>query len=215
MVVWIGSCTPAPAWKRLPSKGYEEVLKFRSHLSAVVLALATVFIVGAASGQNQIFDPRSLAPFVPTPERVVERMLEIAEVSKDDVVYDIGSGDGRILITAAQDFKSKAVGIELNEILVKDTQRRVKELGLEDKIEVVQADAIEADLSGATVVTVYLLTASNEQLRPKLERELAPGARVVSHDFQFSGWQHEAMEEVEGQSRRHRVYLYRMPDKSE
>ena len=185
--------------------------RFRS--AAVCLALASVFLVGTAAAQNQIFDPRSLAPYVPTPERVVQRMLEIAEVSKDDIVYDIGSGDGRILITAAEDFKAKAVGIELNEVLVKDTQQRVKELGLDDKIQVVQADAIEADLSKATVVTVYLLTASNEQLRPKLERELAPGARVVSHDFQFSGWQHEAMEDVEGQSRRHRVYLYRMPAK--
>ena len=181
-------------------------------LSSLSLVLAGVTLVATAAGQNQIFDPRSLAPYVPTPERVVQRMLEIAEVSKDDVVYDIGSGDGRILITAAQEFRAKAVGIELNEILVQDTRKRVKKLDLEDKVKVVQADAIEADLSKATVVTVYLLTASNEQLRPKLEQELAPGARVVSHDFQFSGWQHEAMVEVEGQSRRHRVYLYRMSE---
>ncbi len=215
MVVWVGGCTPTPGWERLPNKGYVEVKQVRSHLNTVGLAMAAILSVGVAGGQNQIFDPRSLAPYVPTPERVVQRMLEIAEVSKDDIVYDIGSGDGRILITAAQEFKAKAVGIELNEVLVKDTRDRVKELGLEDKIEVVQADATEADLSGATVVTVYLLTASNEQLRPKLERELAPGARVVSHDFQFSGWRHEAMEDVEGQSRHHRVYLYRMPEKPE
>ena len=170
-------------------------------LSSLCFVLAAVTLVSSAAGQKQIFDPRSLAPFVPTPERVVQRMLEIAEVSKDDVVYDIGSGDGRILITAAHDFKAKGVGIELNKVLVEDTRKRVKDMGLEDKIEVVQADAIEADLSKATVVTVYLLTASNEQLRPKLERELTPGARVVSHDFQFSGWQYEAVEEVEGRSK--------------
>lgn len=181
-----------------------------SPFRAAALTALMVAAPAAYPQQNQIFDSRVLAPFVPTPERVVERMLEIAETSKDDIVYDLGSGDGRILFTAAEKFKAKAVGIEINRTLVETARAEAKMLGLEDRVEVRQANLLEADLSGATVVTVYLLSSSNEQLRPKLERELAEGSRVVSHDFQFRGWTPVDMVEVEDASRGHRIYLYRI-----
>lgn len=173
-------------------------------------ALLLAVSAGSMAAQNQILDPRTLAPYVPTPERVVEQMLEAAEVTKDDVVYDLGSGDGRILIAAAEQFKAKAVGIEINPTLVSETRQRVEELGLAELVSVQQAHLLEADLSPATVVTVYLLSSSNEQLKPKFEKELAPGARVVSHDFQFRGWTPSKTIEVDGDSRPHRIYVYEM-----
>ena len=166
--------------------------------------------VSAQAQQNQIFDARSLAPFVPTPERVVQRMLELAKVEKKDIVYDLGSGDGRILFAAAGSFHARAVGIEINSTLVEQTRTRVAELKMDDRIEVRQENMLEADLSEASVVTVYLLSSSNEVLRPKLERELRPGARVVSLDFQFRDWQPVSTTDVEGETRRHRIFVYRM-----
>jgi SAM-dependent methyltransferase len=176
------------------------------------LAPALLFAVSAGSlgAQNQILDPRTLAPYVPTPERVVEQMLEAAGVTKNDIVYDLGSGDGRILIAAAQQFQAKAVGIEINPTLVAETRQRIEELGLSDRITVEQAHLMDADLSAATVVTVYLLSSSNEQLKPKFEKELKAGARVVSHDFQFRGWKPSKTIEAEGDSRPHRIYVYEM-----
>jgi ribosomal protein L11 methylase PrmA len=137
-------------------------------------------------------------------------MLEAANVTKDDIVYDLGSGDGRILIAAAQQFKAKAVGIEINPTLVAETRERVEKLGLSALIKVEQAHLMEADLSPATVVTVYLLSSSNEQLKPKFEKELKAGARVVSHDFQFRGWKPSKTIEADGDSRPHRIYVYEM-----
>lgn len=165
---------------------------------------------GSVAAQNQIFDPRTLAPYVPTPERVVEQMLAAAGVTKDDAVYDLGSGDGRILIAAAEQFGAKAVGIEINPTLVAETRRRVEELGLSALVTVQQAHLLEADLSPATVVTVYLLSSSNEQLKPKFEKELRAGARVVSHDFQFRGWTPAKTIEVDGDARPHWIYVYEM-----
>ena len=173
-------------------------------------ALLLAVSAGSLGAQNQILDPRTLAPYVPTPENVVEQMLEAAKVTKDDVVYDLGSGDGRILIAAAEKFQAKAVGIEINPTLVAETRERVAQLGLDKLITVQQAHLLEADLSPATVVTVYLLSSSNEQLKPKFERELHAGARVISHDFQFRGWKPIATIEAEGESRPHRIYVYEM-----
>jgi precorrin-6B methylase 2 len=185
-------------------------------LGTSVWACLPIFVLfqwGAAlHAQQQIFDPRSLAPYVPTPQRVVEEMLSMAEVTKDDTVYDLGSGDGRILITAAERFRSKAVGIEINGTLVKQTQDKVRELGLAERVTVIQEHMLDADLSPATVVTVYLLSSSMEQLRPKLEKELKDGTRIVAHDFQIDGWTALETLEVPGETRNHRIYLYKIPE---
>ncbi|MCK4953543.1 tRNA (adenine(22)-N(1))-methyltransferase TrmK, partial [Candidatus Bathyarchaeota archaeon] len=120
----------------------------------------------------------SLSPFVSSPMERVRRMLTLAEVRTDDVVYDLGSGDGRIVVAAVRDFKAKrAIGIELRSDLVKKACTEIRRLKLEDKIEIIQGDALEVNISEADVVTLYLTSRGNEILKPKLEKELKPGAR--------------------------------------
>jgi protein-L-isoaspartate O-methyltransferase len=135
-------------------------------------------------------------------------MLELAELKPTDKLYDLGSGDGRILFTAAQSVMLTAVGIEISEPLVAETREKAKALGLSERVTVRQENLLETDLSDATVLTVYLLGSANEQLRPKLEKELRVGTRVVSHDFRFEGWTPKATAQVDGGGRAHVVYLY-------
>jgi cyclopropane fatty-acyl-phospholipid synthase-like methyltransferase len=175
----------------------------------VWLALAA----GCAYGQQR-YQAENLAPFVPSPQIVVDKMLEAAEVKSGETVFDLGCGDGRIVITAAQAFKAKGVCVELASNLVKETKERVKRLGLENRISVVQEHLLNVDLTPADVVTVYLLTSSNELLKPNLEK-LKPGARVVSHDFRMRGWKPDRTETVEASNRTHTIYVYRMPPKKE
>ncbi len=148
-----------------------------------VLLSATVL----AAGQQPKRTPD--IHFVPTPEEVVEAMLRLAEVDKNDVVYDLGSGDGRIPITAARRFGARAVGIDLDPKLVAQATRSAQEAGVGDRVRFIEGDIFEADISAATVVTLYLLTSINERLRPKLLKELRPGTRIVSHQFRMGDWQ--------------------------
>ncbi len=149
------------------------------------------------------------APFVPSPEVVVRRMLQLAEVKPGEVVYDLGCGDGRILIMAAKEFGAYAVGIEIRRDLYEKCLQNVRAAGVEDRVKVINANFFDVDISDADVVTLYLLTDVNRRLRPKLERELKPGARVVSHDFEVLGWKPEVIEELY-EFRRHKIYLYRI-----
>jgi len=121
--------------------------------------------------------------YVPTPQPVVEAMLDAAQVKAADVVYDLGSGDGRIVITAAKKYGARGVGIEIDPALVKKATENAAEAGVSDRVRFVSQNLFTADISEATVVTLYLLQSINERLRPKLVRELKPGARVVSHVF--------------------------------
>ena len=178
------------------------------YLAAAAIAAALFLTPPAGRAQNRIFDSPVMAPFVPTPELVVQRMLELAELKPTDKLYDLGSGDGRILFTAAQSSMATAVGIEISEALVVETRERAKALGLSERVSVRQENLLDTDLSDATVVTVYLLSSANEQLRPKLEKELRVGTRVVSHDFRFEGWTPKATAQVDGGGRPHIVYLY-------
>lgn len=152
-----------------------------------------------------------LAPFVPSPQPVVERMLEAADLKPYETVYDLGCGDGRILITAARDFRAKAVGVELSAKLVKDAREQVKKLGLENRVTILQDDLMKVDLRPADVVTVYLLTEANDQLKPAFVKALHRGARVVSHDFKIRGWKPDHVEEVVAYNRKHTIYVYVMP----
>ena len=154
------------------------------------------------------YDERSLAPFVPTPQEVVEKMLQVAGVRKDEMVYDLGCGDGRIIITAARKFGARSTGVELDPELYKRTTDRIRELKLEDRVKVIHANLLEVDLSPANVITLYLLTDSNTRLRPNLEKYLKPGSRVVSPDFQILGWTPAKVEKVVRDSRTHTIYLY-------
>jgi len=162
----------------------------------------------APGARPQDFDERSLAPFVPTPQEVVDKMLQVAGVKKDEMVYDLGCGDGRIIITAAQKFGARATGVELDPELHKRTSERIREHKLQDRVKVIHGNLLEVDLSPANVVTLYLLTDSNTKLRPNLERYLKPGSRVVSHDFQIIGWTPTRVEKVVRDSRTHTIYLY-------
>ncbi|ADV65584.1 protein-lysine N-methyltransferase [Desulfurococcus mucosus] len=149
-------------------------------------------------------------PYVPTPYPVVREMLRLAGAGEGDVVYDLGCGDGRILIVAVKEFNvRKAVGVERDSERIKEARRRISEEGIEDRAIVVQGDFFEVDISEATIVTLFLLTSVNEMLRPKLERELRNGARVVSHEFRIPGWKHEKTAEVKDENNlTHIIYLY-------
>jgi SAM-dependent methyltransferase len=155
--------------------------------------------------------PQSLAPYVASPMAVVDRMLEMAKLKPTDTLYDLGSGDGRILFAAAQRFKAKAVGIELSERLVKSSQEEAKRQGLEENVTVIHADVFDTDLRKADVVMLYLMRDSNDTLRPKLEKELRPGTRVISHDYEIPGWKPALVEKADSSGRAHNIYLYIMP----
>lgn len=153
------------------------------------------------------------APYVPTPEHMVRRMLELAEVDEDDVVYDLGSGDGRIVIMAAKEFGARGVGVEIDPDLVARARFNARQAGVSNRVEFRQGDLFEAEIDEATVVTLYLWPHMNERLRPKLRSELPPGARVVSYDFGVTGWQSDttiAFGTNTLQERRNQIYLWRV-----
>jgi len=129
-----------------------------------------------------------LAPFVATPTPVVRRMLLLADLKPGDVLYDLGSGDGRAVIMAAKDFGAKSVGVELRDDLAKRALTSIQELVLNDKPEIMQKDIFDVDISSADVVFLYLTTSANERVKPKLEAELKAGTIVVSHDYEILGW---------------------------
>lgn len=154
-----------------------------------------------------------LAPYVSTPPEVVEKMLSLADVRREDRVYDLGSGDGRIVIMAAQKFGAEAVGVELDDELFNKSSAQIAKLGLEKRARILHANMFEIDIHPATVVTLYLLTVVNERLRPILEKYLRPGARVVSHDFKVPGWEPAKVVEVTSQNGvPHTLYLYVRPE---
>jgi cyclopropane fatty-acyl-phospholipid synthase-like methyltransferase len=155
----------------------------------------------------------SLAPYVVSPQQIVDRMLELADLKPGETLYDLGSGDGRVLISAVQRYHAKAVGIEISEALVKSTTERIQKLGLDNDARVIQGDLLQVDLSPADVVTIYLATDSNEILRPNLEKYLKPGARVVSHDYVVPGWKPKAVDKDLPQARGHVIYLYQIAAK--
>lgn len=147
-------------------------------------------------------------PYVPTPHPVVERMLEMADVDKNDVVYDLGSGDGRILIRAAERYGAQGVGIEIDPSRVEEARLNAAEAGVDDLVEFRQGDLFEADISEATAVTLYLLPSVNRELRPELFEQLRPGTPVVSHDFDMDEWEPEDTAEVDGNT----IYRWTIPE---
>lgn len=154
-----------------------------------------------------------ISPFVASPIPVVRRLLTLAELKPNEVLYDLGSGDGRTLIMAAREFGARAVGIELREDLIKEAISKVSKLGLGNKVKVVHSDIFKVDLSPADVVYLYLTTSANQKVRPKLESELKRGARVVSHDYEMIGWKADRVERFCENPRlgypSHTLYLYK------
>ena len=156
-------------------------------------------------------DIEKLAPYYPTPEIIVEKMLRLGELKAGEKMFDLGSGDGRVVIMAARKFHADATGIEFDKDLWKQSVDRIRSLGLQKSARIIQGDIMKQDVSSADLITVYLLPASNDKVRPMLERQLRKGTRIVSHDFQFSGWTPEKTEHVDddGEGRSHTLYLYR------
>jgi predicted RNA methylase len=157
---------------------------------------------------QQFGGAENLAPYVPTPQIVVERMLEAGHVKAGDVVYDLGSGDGRVVITAAQKFGATGVGVELLPDLCRKTQERIKFLGLEDRVRMVEGSALHVDLSPANVVTMFFTTLSNDRLKPYLEKQLKIGARVVSNEFPVRGWRPAEVVRVKSGKMEHTIFVY-------
>jgi ubiquinone/menaquinone biosynthesis C-methylase UbiE len=156
-------------------------------------------------------DSQKLAPYYPTPEAVVVKMLELGGLKAGEKMYDLGSGDGRIVIAAAQKFHANAVGVELDKDLCRQSLERIRKLGLEKSAEIIEGDILKQDYSSADLVTVYLLPNSNDKIQPLLERQLRKGARVVAHDFEFRNWTPVKVDDIEndGEGRSHTLFLYR------
>lgn len=172
-------------------------------LTGLVLALWTV----AFAQENA----EKLAPYYPTPETIVARMLELGELKAGEHMFDLGSGDGRIVIMAARKFKADATGVEFDQDLWKQSAEKIKSLGLEKTARIIHGDILKQDYSSADLITVYLLPNSNDKVRPLLEKQLKKGARIVAHDFEFSDWTPVKVVDIDddGEGRSHRLFLYR------
>lgn len=157
--------------------------------------------------------PQNLAPYFPTPMSVVKAMLELGELKPGELLYDLGSGDGRIVIMAAQTFGARAVGFEIEPRLVAQSRERLIKRKITALARIEQQDLMTADFSLPDLVTVYLLPASNDKIQPFLEQEMKPGARIVSHDFTFRGWTPEKEITVQDPNDEeiptHKLYFYR------
>ncbi len=162
-------------------------------------------------GSHGRADAVDLAPWVPTPQPIVDRMLEVASVSDKDVLYDIGCGDGRIVITAARRYGARGVGIDIDKAMIEESDRNAKSAGVERQVKFICMDATKADISEATVVSLYLLPESNALMRPLLDAQLRPKSRVVCHNYTIPGWdekqvQSETVKDENGED--HFIYLY-------
>ena len=181
------------------------------------LFTALVLCWAMSYGGANAADYREEIPFVPTPIEVIDRMLELAEVKNGDVLYDLGSGDGRIVIRAAQKYGIHAVGIEMDQLLLDQARREAKSAGVTHLVEFRSEDALKANISDATVVTLYMLPWFNEAMKPSFEKQLKPGSRIVAHDFGIEGWLPDKTMKLPGYElkpggykHQHTIYLWRV-----
>lgn len=156
--------------------------------------------------RGQYIEGKGEVPFVPSPDEVIEAMLKLAETTPQDTVYDLGCGDGRIVVMAAKQFGASSVGIDIDPDRIQEANQFARENGVTDKVKFREQDLFQADIHEATVVTLYLLTTVNRKLRPKLQKELKPGTRVVSHQFDMGDWKPEKRIEIGGRP----IYLWRI-----
>jgi protein-L-isoaspartate O-methyltransferase len=178
----------------------------------LVLSIPSLILLPAPQAiQAQQPKDDQLAPYYPTPQTVVDRMLQLGGLKAGEKMFDLGSGDGRIVIMAAQKYKADATGVELNDSLHRQSMDRIKTLGLAATARVIHGDLLQQDYSSADLITVYLLPVGNELVTPILEKQLKKGARIVAHDFEFTAWkpiQSLAIDD-DGEGRSHHLYLYR------
>jgi len=214
------NCCLTSFFLNMGPQGCNQKLKVATTANSTLICLAALLLtIGWSLGSSTVpvanvgvlaedspFDSRKVVPFVPTPQRVVDKMIELAGVKKGDVVYDLGSGDGRIVIAAAKR-GARAVGFEIDPELVGTARANIKNAGVEERAEIRNEDILTAELSGASVITLYLLPDVNLKLKPRLLRQLKPGSRVVSHAFDMGDWKPEKIEQVDGRT----LYLWIIP----
>jgi hypothetical protein len=179
-------------------------------LFTVKVALLALAVCSALCAQSK--EGEKLAPYYPTPETIVDKMLQIGGLKAGEKMYDLGSGDGRIVIMAAQKFHAEAIGVELDKDLSQRSTAKILKLGLEKNARIINGDLLKQNYSTADLVTVYLLPESmDNKVQPLLDKQLKKGARVVSHDFEFKNWKPEKVENIadDGEGRSHTIYLYR------
>lgn len=179
------------------------------------MRITLLFLVAAAAFAQTAFaqkEPPSvkLAPYYPTPETIVERMLEMGGLKAGEKMYDLGSGDGRIVMLAARKYHAIATGIELDHDLARKSEAKLRDMGLQKTAHIVEGDILKQNYSSADLITVYLLVDSNIKVRPVLERDLKKGTRIVAHDFEIRGWTPVKTETIpdDGEGRSHTLYLY-------
>ena len=170
----------------------------------------TFAIASAVFAQERPGTVEKLAPYYPTPETIVDKMLEMGGLRAGEKMYDLGSGDGRIVILAAQKYHANAVGVEYDKDLVHQSDAKIRKLNLQGSAKIIHGDIFAQNYGSADLVTVYLLPTSNDKVRPMLERQLKKGARVVAHDFEFRGWTPTKTETIDddGEGRSHTLFLY-------
>ena len=173
--------------------------------NSIPLALC---LCAVAFGQQSA---EKLAPYYPTPETIAQKMLELGDLKAGEKMFDLGSGDGRIVIMAARKFKADGTGVEFDQDLYKQSSEKIQKLGLQKNARIIHGDILQQDYSSADLITVYLLPDSNDKVRPLLEKQLKKGARVVAHDFEFSDWTPVKVVDIDddGEGRSHRLFLYR------
>src|SRR6476469_7969072 len=192
-------------------------------LAATLSLFATLALAAPTSGTQAPQAPQApqkrpdapqLAPYVPTPQDVVDRMLVLAGVRKQDFVVDLGCGDGRIPVTAAKKYGARGLGVDIDPQRIAEANANAKAAGVTNLVEFKLQDAMQTDVSSATVVTTYLLSASNLKLRPILTKQLKPGSRIIAHNFSFGDWapeKYETFKDADGRTRT--IYLYRADGK--
>jgi protein-L-isoaspartate O-methyltransferase len=182
---------------------FQRLLKMRNVLASLML-LAVV----APAWQEKT---EKLAPYYPTPETIVEKMLQMGGLKAGEKMFDLGSGDGRIVIMAAQKFHADATGVEFDDDLWRQSMEKIRRLGLQKTARIIHGDLMAQEYGSAHLVTVYLLPASNLKVRPLLEKQLKKGTRVVAHDFEIAGWKPDSTESIEddGEGRSHTLFLYK------
>ena len=222
--------TPLVTWgvsRSSGTTGRENMVTPLAALAGMIVAVLLVYfqiphfevkrsdVVGPAPGNRDDQKPAEdldyfLGNYAPTPQEVVEKMLSFAKVTKDDIVYDLGCGDGRIVVTAAKKFGARGVGVDIDPKRVEESRENVKKAGVEDLVEIRLGDAREVeDIGRATVIALYVLQDAAIAMRPMLEEKLAPGSRIVSHEFDFGKWEPHEMTQLYLEGERHLVYLWR------
>lgn len=188
------------------------VRSMKKHAAVFLFICLLIFPFGTFSQEaDTLWDYQYDVPYVPTPYEVVNEMIRMAGVEKDDILYDLGCGDGRIVITAVKNTGCRGVGIDINPVRIEESQNNAEEAGVTDKVKFLQQNLFETDFSEATVLTLYLLSTVNLELRPKILRTLKPGTRVVSHDFSMKDWEADNYKEVNLDHRSHDIYFWIVP----